>query len=98
MPSIIPSCAAPAPSDARKAGMTQYAISLAVSLRNEVRPNAYIFRGVDWESGGGGVSMSVCKNSMGQRCGRGTDVRSDAATLIALLTLGRLNRPLKLGA
>jgi len=30
-------------------------------LRNEVRPNAYIFLEVGWESGGGGVSMSVCK-------------------------------------
>src|ERR1019366_352077 len=65
MPSMIPSCAGPAPSDARKAGSTQYAISLAVSLRNEVRPKAYILRGVDRESGGGGVSMSVHENSMG---------------------------------
>src|ERR1700736_627344 len=46
-PSMIPNCAGPAPMDARKAGSTQYAISLAVSLRNEVRPNAYIFRGED---------------------------------------------------
>src|ERR1039458_3373995 len=69
MPSMIPSCAGPAPSDARKAGSTQYAISLAVSLRNEVRPKTYIFRGIfraiDGESGGGGASMSVHENSMG---------------------------------
>jgi len=40
MPSMIPSCAGPAPSDAMNAGKTQYAISLAVSLRNEVSPKA----------------------------------------------------------
>src|ERR1700678_1699006 len=45
-PSMIPSCAGPAPSEARNAGSTQYAISLAVSLRNEVRPKTYILRGV----------------------------------------------------
>src|ERR1019366_1700945 len=62
MPSMIPSCAGPAPSDVRKAGRTQYAISLAVSLRSEVRPKAKTFRGVDWAGGGGGASMSVyCK-------------------------------------
>ncbi|MGA2004799.1 MAG: hypothetical protein ABSG70_15550 [Terriglobales bacterium] len=38
MPSIMPSCAGPAPIDERKAGNTQYAISLAVSLRNDVKP------------------------------------------------------------
>ena len=40
MPSMIPSFAGPAPSDAMNAGKIQYAISLAVSLRNDVAPNA----------------------------------------------------------
>ena len=39
-PSINPNCAGPAPSDARNAGKTQYAISEAVSFRNEVIPKA----------------------------------------------------------
>src|ERR1700689_3211872 len=40
MPSMTPNCAGPAPIDARNAGRTQYAISLAVSFRNEVAPKA----------------------------------------------------------
>ncbi len=40
MPSINPNCAGPAPSVARKAGNTQYAISVAVSLKKDVVPNA----------------------------------------------------------
>lgn len=38
MPSITPNCAGPAPSDTKNAGCTQYAISVAVSLKNEVSP------------------------------------------------------------
>ena len=37
-PSMIPSCAGPAPSEAMNAGSIQYAISLAVSFKNEVTP------------------------------------------------------------
>src|ERR1700675_2365213 len=94
MPSMIPSCAAPAPMDARKAGRTQYAISLAVSLRNEVKPNAYIFRGVDWERGGGGVSISVCKKEHGAAMPMWrAPCRVERPTLKSLLTLGRFDRP-----
>ena len=39
-PSINPNCAGPAPSETRNAGSTQYAISVAVSFRNEVMPKA----------------------------------------------------------
>ena len=38
MPSITPSWGGPAPRETRKAGRTQYAISLAVSLKKEVMP------------------------------------------------------------
>jgi hypothetical protein len=37
---MTPSFAGPAPREARKAGSTQYAISLAVSLKKDVRPKA----------------------------------------------------------
>src|SRR5581483_4531740 len=39
-PSMNPSLSGPAPSDNRNAGTTQYAISLPVSLKNEVAPKA----------------------------------------------------------
>jgi hypothetical protein len=39
-PSINPNCAGPAPNEARNAGNTQYAISLAVSFRKDVMPKA----------------------------------------------------------
>src|SRR5438067_838750 len=44
MPSITPSVAGPAPMDAKNEGSTQYAISLAVSLKKDVAPKARILR------------------------------------------------------
>jgi hypothetical protein len=41
---MTPSFAGPAPSEARKAGKTQYAISLAVSLKKDVSPKAWRLR------------------------------------------------------
>src|SRR5208282_3125396 len=100
MPSIIPSCAGPAPSDARKAGRIQYAISLAVSLRNEVRPKTYTFRGVfwgtfpaiAWESGLGGASMSVHENSMGKKA-NGAGVRASNTFYIAFTSCIAVAQP-----
>ena len=45
IPSISPSLSGPAPSDARNAGSTQYAISLAVSFSRLAHPNNLTFRG-----------------------------------------------------
>src|SRR5215471_10281 len=87
IPSISPNCAGPAPSDTRNAGKTQYAISVAVSLKNEVSPNQRRLRAAEGRASKAGTDIHKfyhLKNASGkgELGARGSRLRTHDSCLI----------------